>query len=38
MDLEEEGRVLGAVATDAEDGVCGGGGVGGEMSLSSLAL
>lgn len=40
MDLEEEGRVLGAVATDAEDGddgVCVVVVVGG-MSLSSLAL
>lgn len=40
MDLEEEGRVLGAMATDAEDGddaVCVLVVVGG-MSLSSLAL
>lgn len=40
MDLEEEGWVLGAMATDAEDGddgVCVLAVVGG-MSLSSLAL
>lgn len=40
MDLEEEGRVLGVMATDAEDGddaVCVLVVVGG-MSLSSLAL
>lgn len=38
MDLEEEGRVLGAVATDAEDGDDGVCVVVGGMSLSSLAL